>query len=237
VSRLAYEADGLRTRLSGLERGDSEARAELAKRDALLELRLQKIYELEAKLQDQQALLARAERQSQTTEESLAAVAAGADGGGDGASEALRAAVPEAAGEVERLQKDFAEAREENAALLAELEALRRTAEEGASEEEPSASAADGSLLVGARERIEALEAQNATLEAELQALRAAPAGDATKLEPDEIEVLRKELRALGERFLAASGEPEAAAEAGEPSLADRIRAFKAARAAGRTEG
>ncbi|MEM8665061.1 MAG: hypothetical protein AAGF49_13205, partial [Pseudomonadota bacterium] len=48
LSRLAYDRDGLTERVETAEKGEREAKAEADKREALLELRLQKIEELEA---------------------------------------------------------------------------------------------------------------------------------------------------------------------------------------------
>jgi len=234
VSRLAYEADGLRNRLASLEEGGSASRAEVEKRDALLELRLQKIYELEAKLRDQHARLMRTQKRAEVAEEGLAALAAEATAGGDGAEggegaapRVVQVADPEAAERADRLQRTLDETRRENATLLSELEALRHAAEAGAQEADDGAPAT--AELAAAQERIEALMARNATLEAELEVARAAPAAPAPSLDRGEVEALRKELRSLAERFLDARGVGDTGAAA-EPSLAERIRAFKAAR-------
>lgn len=224
LSRLAYEADGLRNRLSSLEQGDSASKAEVEKRDALLELRLQKIYELEAKLRDQHALLMRTQRRAEVAEESLASLAAEATGGGDGASPAAAAEAEERA---RRLEKKLGEVRAENSSLLSELDALRRAAEAGATDGSGEAAGADE--LTALREQVETLEARNAALQAELDAARSGRS-DAPSMDAREAEAIRKELRALAERFLERAGVADAAPEAAEPSLAERIRAFKAAR-------
>jgi chromosome segregation ATPase len=235
LSRLAYEADGLRNRLAGLERTESESKAEVEKREAVLELRLQKIYELEAKLRDQHAQLRETQRRAELAEESLAALSAQAGGEVPSATppagESVATPAAEADERIERLEAELDQAREDNAALRAETEALRAAAG-GAGADGGEVEAAVAALEAdrdAAREQVAALQAEKAALEERLRAAEGAVAASA----PDgaAIEALRGQLRELAMRFVEQSGTPEVE-EAPEPSLAERIRAFKAARAA-----
>ncbi|MBJ3775165.1 coiled-coil domain-containing protein [Acuticoccus mangrovi] len=216
LSRLAYECDGLKNRLIAAERVERESKADVEKREAVLELRLQKIHDLEAKLREQHGQLVETQRRATLAESRLASQAET----GEIDPNAVNVTAAEANERVERLQRKLDQVREENGALMGELEALRLAATQGEGEE-GGAEAAITALteqLDAARTRIDALTSENASLSA-----AASEAGSASAA---EIASLKEELRKLADRFMA--GEAE---EPAEPSLADRIRAFKAARA------
>ena len=179
LSRLSYDLDQLRGTIASHERVESEARAKVEKNEALLELRQQKIYELEARVRE----LGEAAR----------------EGGTDPRLGALE----------ERLDT----VRGEKDALLSELEAMRRDMDAAAS------ATPDGGELAALRRDVEALRAENAALKS---------AGAAS---PDEVAALREELRTLAEKFITMAGTAPTGKPGEEPSLAERIRAFKAARA------
>ncbi|MCF3931859.1 hypothetical protein L1787_00345 [Acuticoccus sp. M5D2P5] len=239
LSRLAYDRDGLQNRLAGLERAESGSKAEIEKREALLELRLQKIYELEARLRDQHTQLREAQRRAEMAEESVTALAsAGAtEDSAEGLSPEAQAAlvqVTSAANDarIERLQTKLDQVRNENGTLLDELEALRVAATADAASSEggdvDTMRAGLTAELQTAREAMAALEAENARLKA------AVDAGNA--FGQDEIAELKAKLRDLATRFMNEAA-PDVEEEPAEPTLADRIRAFKAARAATTANG
>jgi len=209
LSRLSYEIDGLKHRLLAAEKIERKARAQAEKTEALLELRAEKIHGLEAQLAERQNELAAALERER---------AAAADGGGEGDDD-VRA-------QVAALREALAAAQAEQRALLAQAQDLRAAASAGA-----AAAVEDGAMaqeLAAAREEI-------ATLRAEVDRLRAARAGEfssADPIGPGDVAALKAALRELGERFIAEApaGDETLAAE---PSLAERIRAYKAARSAG----
>ncbi|WP_157961541.1 hypothetical protein [Acuticoccus kandeliae] len=243
LSRLAYDRDGLQSRIASVEKAERDSKVEIEKREALLELRLQKIYELEARLRDQHTQLREAQRRAEMAEESVtaltaAASAGGADGEGFTLSEEAQAALAEATAaasdaRIERLQHKLDQVRNENGSLLDELEALRVAASgDAAAQGEEGASALEKATqeLTATREAMEALEAENMRLKA---------AADATaQIGQDEIAALKEKLKTLADRFVADSGVEEAEPDiSAEPTLADKIRAFKAARAASPPNG
>ncbi|MEM7694721.1 MAG: hypothetical protein AAF318_09740 [Pseudomonadota bacterium] len=194
LSRLAYDRDGMKTRVEAAERTEREARAEVEKRDALLELRLQKIEELQTSLRNQQGKIADSLRRAEIAEDAIV----GEDGDVSLALEAAR--------EAER-----AMAAERDAALAERDEAIK--AQEAALASAPAAD--DGA----AKEKIAALE----------EALAAARAGHGMTVDPQEVAALKATIRDLAERFMDAP-DVVRVAEPRELSLADKIRAFKAAR-------
>lgn len=127
-------------------------------------------------------------------------------------------AAPEAdTRQLSEMEKSLASMNEEREQLLNELDALRK-------QMSASASVADSDTTAATlRRELEALRAENKTLRSS--------AARADALNESEIEALRRELRALAQRFVAMSGTGASDDEASEMSLADRIRAFKAARA------
>lgn len=240
LSRVSQEADGLRNRISSLDNGEHDARSEVEKRDAILELRLQKIHELEGKLREQHAFLMRTQRRAEIAEDGLAALSVEA-----GASEeshahlhttaargdAAEPSSPEATERIRELEGTIESLQADNARLGAEVDALR-AAEDARSKVAADATRtgnvpADPSGLEDALTRVAALQAENQSLQEALASAQQAPPAQA--LAADEVTALKAELRTLAERFLDASGIPEVPPDA-EPSLAERIRAFKAAR-------
>lgn len=189
LSELAYELDAVRSRAAAAAKQEAAARADVERREAMLELRLQKIYHLEEQLRatDERLreALRRAERAEAQAEEAAQVNGAPIDVDGIDAS---RLSV---------LQEELVALRAENASLKAD-----RAANEGG--------------LSGLRDELDAM---------------AAPHGDdgSTQrvLPSDEVAELKERLRELGARFLAEATPPQ---EPPELSLAERIRAFKAAR-------
>lgn len=207
LSRLAYEHDGLKGRLATAERLEREARAEAEKHEALLELRQQKIYALEARLRDRHQEAQSASRRAEAAEAVAASLRSAQDASGDEAgNERIRA-----------LSAALETATEDRQRLQIELDELRAATPPAQSYEE-------------AREIAEALNAAQAEVEelrGEVARLRAARPGPASA----EVTELREAIRSLAERFLADAG-PETEEHGGgqEPTLAERIRAFKATR-------
>lgn len=209
LSRLAYDRDGLRNRLDAAERVERESRAEVEKREALLELRLQKIYELEARLRDQHGQIHGALRRAEVAEQMSAALRESGDADDIEAATAAR---------IKSLETALEESGLERQRLQGELEAALAQAPTVQSYEE-------------AREAAEALSAAQAEVEelrAEVSRLRAGTAPN-TRASAAEVVALREAIRKLGERFMA-EAEPAAVAGPREPTLAERIRAFKASR-------
>lgn len=211
LSRLSYEHEGVKNRLGQAERTEREARAASEKAQAMLELRQQKIYALEERLREQDGEMKAAQRRvevAEATAESLRqASASGAETNAHEARiKALEAALERAGFEEQRLR--------------GELEAAQQAAPPAASYEE-------------AREIAEALSAAQAEAEElrrEVVHLRAAaPISDG----PSDIRALRQAIRKLAERFVE-DAESVLDAGNGEPTLSDRIRAFKASRDARR---
>ena len=97
LSRLAYERENLKSRVATLERSQSEAKAETERHAAQLELRLTKVYDLEARLREANEARAAAER-----------------------------ALAERPDDADRLQSKLDDVHGENRGLLEELEAMRR---------------------------------------------------------------------------------------------------------------
>lgn len=200
LSRLSYEHDGLKNRLATAERLEREARAKAEKDETLLELRQQKIYALEARLREEHQQRQAAQKQATSLGN---AQAAGTDG--------------EARARIEALQSALEEANEETQRLHTELDGLRAATPPGQSYEE-------------AREIAEALSAAQAEAEelrSEVQRLETL-ARDVPQAQPD-VAALREAIRVLAQRFMD-DADPLAEAAAREPSLAERIRAFKATR-------
>lgn len=193
LSRLSYEMERLRSAATAHERRESEARAKVEQREAMLELRQQRIYELEGQVRTLNGELREAS-------------------GGKGTA-------------MSALESRLDVVTTEKAALLAELEAMRQTmaaSAEGADE---------GAAAAALAEKDEALKAQLDALKAENETLRAA-SQDAAALSEAEVAALRRELHDLAQKFIDMSAPPEAAKSPEEMTLAERIRAFKAARAA-----
>lgn len=212
LSRLSYDHEGVKNRLASAERTEREARTAAEKAQAMLELRQQKIYALEERLREQDGEMKAAQRRvevAEATSDSLrqAAVSGSQDNAAEARIRALEAALERAGFEEHRLR--------------GELEAAQQAAAPAASYEE-------------AREIAEALNAAQAEAEElrrEVSRLRvAAPAADGG---PSEIRALRQAIRTLAERFVE-DAEGVLASAGGEPTLSDRIRAFKAARDARR---
>lgn len=201
LSRLAYERDGMRTRVAAAERIESQAKAEVEKREALLELRLQKIYALEAKLRDQHAMLAEAQRRAASAEETVAALRQG------GELPPAPAPTPdsEMRAKVDALQTKVDEVRSENVALLDELEELRQKASTDG--EAYGAVASLTAELDAARRELGALRQENARMKA------APPA--AAPVDPAELDGARRQTAALQEELerLKNSGDAAASAE------------------------
>ncbi|MEM8551258.1 MAG: hypothetical protein AAGF45_02690 [Pseudomonadota bacterium] len=218
LSKLAYDRDGLLERLNAAERTEREARAEVEKREALLELRLQKIYELEARLRDQHGQIHAALRRAETAEDRLTASGDSADYGDavvvDTEAEARLAELEEEMTalrhKADELDVSHAALKERHDTLLAENEALRQA----------SPDVAEDTIRA-----ISSAELQIAELKAEVERLRAAP--PVAAVGPKEVEELKAALRDLGERFVA---EASVSADPAEASLAERIRVFKAQR-------
>ncbi|WP_146620084.1 hypothetical protein [Acuticoccus sediminis] len=185
LSRLSYDLDQMRGRIASHERLESEAKAKVDQREALLELRQQKIYELEATVRE--------------LRESATAAAAPND-------------------QVALLRKRLNGVRSEKDALLGELEALRQ--------DMSAAAEAGGSADVAAlRKTVDELRAENANLKA--------AAGEASALNAAEVASLREELRKLAQKFIDMAGSQPEEKSPEEMTLAERIRAFKAARTTG----
>lgn len=135
-------------------------------------------------------------------------------------TEELRAAAasPESdSKQLSELEKSLAGVNEEREQLLNELDALRKQMSAAAAVTESDTTAAT------LRRELEALRAENKTLRS--------GATRAEALDEGEIEALRRELRALAQRFVTMAGAGADGDEPTEMSLADRIRAFKANRA------
>lgn len=241
LSRLSYELDGLRARVTNAERGDRVSRNEVEKRDALLELRLQRIHELETKLREQHGQLHGALRRAETAEETTAAIRAG---------EIDEAEVAEAAD----LRVKLDEARERNRVLMEELDAAQTKAAETdiMGGDAPASATAEKVDLLNAEvaalsERNTALEAEQAPLKARIAELESEGAPDGERvsdlerenqrlreltnrqdaLHADTVAELKTQLRDMAERFAAGAPPPEPVPE---PSLKDRIRAYKASK-------
>ena len=202
LSRLSYDSDGLRERVEAAERAEREASADAEKKEALLELRLQKIYALEGQLRDGQSELERTRRRAEAAETEARSVREASDGG-DAAFKSRIGA----------LEAELAKAGEEEQRLRAELDELRSGAQPPYEE---------------AREIAEALSAAQAEAEelrAEVDRLRKSRAATVS---PADIQELRHAIRTLAERFVGETAPPDPASM--EPSLAEKIRAFKASR-------
>ncbi len=207
LSRLAYDRDGLQNRLIAAERQEREARAEVEKREALMELRLQKINELERRLREQHGQIHAAMRRAEAAEEIVAA------GGLDG--DDARAVIVDTAAErrAEALAAELADAQAARKALAREVETLRASA---GNEGDPRAQKALAAAEVEIRE-----------LKSEVSRLRAAP--PVTPIDPEEMATLKLTIRDLADRFVR-NAEGIVDVEPDEMSLAEKIRAFKAAR-------
>ncbi|WMS44743.1 hypothetical protein RDV64_10325 [Acuticoccus sp. MNP-M23] len=207
LSRLAYDRDGLQNRLTAAERQEREARAEVEKREALMELRLQKINELERRLRDQHGQIHAAMRRAEAAEE---IVASGGAMDGDAPAVIVDTAAERRA---EALAAELADAQTARKALVHEMEVLR---EQVGAQGDPRAQKA----LAGAKVEIDELKA-------EVSRLRAAP--PVSTIDPDEIAALKSTIRNLADRFVR-NAEGILDVEPEEMSLAEKIRAFKAAR-------
>lgn len=208
LSRLAYDRDGLRNMITSFERAEREARAQAERHAALLELRLQKIHELEARLREQDEQLLDEQRRAACAQEAASAGAAG-EASADGAT------LAEGQARSEELQAALATAKAENAALVEEVETLRR----GAVEAGVAVGAAGDDAV---RARLAELEAENARLRA---------AAQQSGFDRDEVDALKARLRDLATRFVESAAHDAAIDDDGPgATLADRIRAFKAAR-------
>ncbi len=231
LSRLAYELDGMRERVTNAERGDHVSRNEVEKRDALLELRLQRIHELEHKLREQHAQLHATMRRAETAEETTAALQAG---------EIDDAQVAEAAD----LRQTLDELRERNRGLMEEVERLTVAAAEG------GIMNGDGFATVPSpadAENMDAMRAEIAELTERTQALTEsesalkstaahfereynrvkASAERAQAIDADTIAELKATMKTMAENFAAGESAPSPTAE---PSLKDRIRAYQQAK-------
>lgn len=211
LSRLAYDLDDMRSRVALHERVESEARAEVEKRDALLELRLQKIYALEEQLRQGADQLRNA--QERAVAEKEAATSAQERTTVQGALEAKR--------RVEELEQRLDGVHAQNTTLLGELEALRRHAADAASATPSAGGMAEE--LTHTRATLAEATQENARLKRAVSRIEGLGEGD--------VDALRAELHSLASRFLAEAEATPRTAGTAEPSLADRIRAFKAARA------
>lgn len=203
LSRLAYDRDGLRNRLEAAERTENDAKTEVEKREALLELRLQKIYELEGKLREQHSQLHDALVRAEAAEKGQRAPS-------DPGAQQPEPPKPPSAVEaelrasIERLQGKLDQARSENAELT---EAVK----------DAHAKSGHGIDIPALQKEIRTLKAQNAELTSAAQST--------AQLQTAEVEELKAQLKAMADRFVAHTTKGEE-----EPSLADKIRAFKAAR-------
>ncbi|MEM8852201.1 MAG: hypothetical protein AAGD34_00785 [Pseudomonadota bacterium] len=202
LSRLAYDRDGLRNRLEAAERTENDAKTEVEKREALLELRLQKIYELEGKLREQHSQLHDALVRAEAAEKGQSAPSD--PGAQPEAPKAPSAVEEELRASIERLQAKLDQTRSENAELIEAVEEAR-------------AKGGHGIDIPALQKEIRTLKAQNADLVASAQST--------AQLQSTEVEDLKAQLKAMADRFVAHTNKGE-----DEPSLADKIRAFKAAR-------
>lgn len=198
LSSLAYDRDGLMARLMSAERVAGEANASAEQKEALLELRLQKIHDLKSRVREESDRRMEAVRRA----DAAAAQAVSGTPGGDGQGEAMAARIKE-------LQRTVEQLTEQNRALA------------DAQREGNAPSDREADELRAALDRL-ARENQ------ELKAAAHAPALDA-----EGIAALKASLKSIAERFAQAAEAAEGEdAHAQEPTLADRIRAFKAERAA-----
>ncbi|WP_420394543.1 hypothetical protein [Acuticoccus sp.] len=221
LSRLAYELEGLRGTVRDHERIEGSLRTEIERREALLELRLQKVYAIEERLREQSGELRALAERAEAAEAALERAEGTAKGDGVAVTptpdaKVHAAALEEALARAAALEGRLEKVRAENGTLLQELEALRRHAGEP-----PAEAPALAEELAAARADLAALAQEN-------ERLRAArgPALDEASLAP-----LRAALRDLADRFLREVEGEASVPEVAEPSLAERIRAFKAARA------
>lgn len=234
LSKLAYDWDGLRGRLDNAERSEREARNEVEKREALLELRLQKMADMEHRVRHQHGELHAALRRAETAEELVAAMRSG-----EPVDEA--AVVRDA-----QIRQQLDEVREQNRQLLQDAERLREelaeanimagngnSAEAAQLEDELRKARAEITKLRDDNRRMSAVDpaapTKIAALEQENEKLRQTMAAK-SEVDAATVAELRAELRAMAAKF--AAGGESAADEPAELSLADRIRAYKAARKA-----
>ena len=216
LSRMAYDKDGLEGRLAAADQAEGRLKAELERRDTLIELRTEKIYALEADLRAADAAASEAEARAKAAEAAVAVARRGGD-----RSELLE--------ELEALANRAAEAGAEREA----------TGVNGASYGAGSALNAE---LDSAHDEIARLRSENESLRraASSDDSTGGPADvgrdDAgQEIGSDDVEELKATLRALATRFVT---EAEAAGTSdARDSLAERIKAFKASRGAAGASG
>ncbi|MEM6846640.1 MAG: hypothetical protein AAF580_01000 [Pseudomonadota bacterium] len=231
LSRLAYELDGMHERVTNAERSDHVSRNEVEKRDALLELRLQRIHELEHKLREQHGQLHATMRRAEIAEQTATALQAG---------ELDDAQVAEAAD----LRQTLDEVRERNRSLMEEVERLTVAAAEGGimngDELATGPSPVDSETMNAMRSEIAELTARTQALTESESALKntashfereynrvKVSAQRAQAIDAGTIDELKATMRTMAEKFAAGDSAPSAAAE---PSLKDRIRAYRQAK-------
>lgn len=210
LSSLAYDRDGLQNRVAAAERTAGEARAQLEKKETLLELRLQKIQQLEGRVRESHRRMQEVMRRAEPTE-----AAEGAPGGGAAQADAQTAA------RLGELEATVAGLREENHALRA-----RRNGADPAPSQEPGELAElRAAVDMLARENT-ALREQQATLEADgVEALKVSlrtlaqrfvEHAEAEAPEPAE-PTLAERIRAFKAARAAQAAQSAEAAEAADP--------------------